>query len=48
MDLNALNLLPVLNDPLRNIVPNLVYAATGKEVDLVMVAGRVVCATGTF
>ena len=46
VDLNALNLLPVLTDPMRNIVPNLVYAATGKEVDLVMVAGRVLMRDG--
>jgi 5-methylthioadenosine/S-adenosylhomocysteine deaminase len=46
VDLSALNLLPVLTEPLRNIVPNLVYAATGKEVDLVMVAGRVLLRNG--
>jgi 5-methylthioadenosine/S-adenosylhomocysteine deaminase len=46
VDLQALNLLPVLTDPLRNIVPNLVYAATGREVDLVMVAGRVLLRDG--
>jgi len=31
----------VLQSPIRNIVPNLVYAASGHEVELVMVAGRV-------
>jgi 5-methylthioadenosine/S-adenosylhomocysteine deaminase len=46
VDLRALNLLPVLTDPLRNIVPNLVYAATGREVDLVMVAGKVLLRDG--
>jgi 5-methylthioadenosine/S-adenosylhomocysteine deaminase len=46
VDLRELNLLPVLTDPLRNIVPNLVYAATGREVDLVMVAGRVLLRDG--
>jgi 5-methylthioadenosine/S-adenosylhomocysteine deaminase len=46
VDLRALNLVPVLTDPIRNIVPNLVYAATGKEVDLVMVAGRVILRDG--
>jgi 5-methylthioadenosine/S-adenosylhomocysteine deaminase len=46
VDLKALNLLPVLTDPLRNIVPNLVYAATGREVDLVMVAGKVLLRDG--
>ncbi len=42
VDLTALNLSPVLTSPVRNIVPNLVYAASGHEVRTVMVAGRVV------
>lgn len=46
VNLRALNLMPTLNSPIRNIVPNLVYAATGKEVDLVMVAGRVLVRNG--
>jgi 5-methylthioadenosine/S-adenosylhomocysteine deaminase len=41
VNLRALNLSPLHAAPIRNIVPNLVYAATGLEVDLVMVAGRV-------
>ena len=41
VDLTALNLSPVLETPVRNIVPNLVYAASGHEVKTVMVAGRV-------
>jgi 5-methylthioadenosine/S-adenosylhomocysteine deaminase len=40
VDLGQLNLMPILEAPIRNIVPNLVYAASGREVDLVMVAGR--------
>ncbi|MHC4607859.1 MAG: amidohydrolase family protein, partial [Planctomycetota bacterium] len=32
VDLKAPNLTPVLQEPVRNIVPNLVYAATGREV----------------
>jgi 5-methylthioadenosine/S-adenosylhomocysteine deaminase len=40
VDLTALNLSPVLDAPVRNIVPNLVYAASGHEVRDVMVAGR--------
>jgi 5-methylthioadenosine/S-adenosylhomocysteine deaminase len=40
VDLTALNLSPVLEAPIRNIVPNLVYAASGHEVKTVMVAGR--------
>lgn len=41
VNLRAPNLSPVLQSPIRNIVPNLVYAASGHEVELVMVAGRV-------
>ena len=40
VDLSTLNLSPVLDAPVRNIVPNLVYAASGHEVKTVMVAGR--------
>jgi 5-methylthioadenosine/S-adenosylhomocysteine deaminase len=46
VDLNALNLTPVLTEPIRNIVPNLVYAASGREVDLVMVDGRILVRNG--
>ncbi|MGD1995007.1 MAG: hypothetical protein PVI59_17575 [Anaerolineae bacterium] len=40
VDLRAPNLSPVLEAPIRNIVPNLVYAGTGHEVRDVMVVGR--------
>ncbi len=46
VDLTALNLSPVLDAPVRNIVPNLVYAASGHEVKTVMVAGRVLVRDG--
>jgi 5-methylthioadenosine/S-adenosylhomocysteine deaminase len=46
VDLKALNLTPVLEMPVRNIVPNLVYAASGHEVRDVVVAGRVVVRDG--
>jgi 5-methylthioadenosine/S-adenosylhomocysteine deaminase len=46
VDLSAPNLSPVLNAPVRNIVPNLVYAATGHEVTMVMVAGKVLVGEG--
>lgn len=42
VDLTSPNLTPVLSDPIRNIVPNLVYAGSGHEVKTVMVAGRIV------
>ena len=40
VDTTQPNLLPVLDAPVRTIVPNLVYAGTGKEVRTVVVAGR--------
>jgi len=46
VDLTALNLSPVLTEPVRNIVPNLVYAANGSEVKTVMVAGKVLVRDG--
>jgi 5-methylthioadenosine/S-adenosylhomocysteine deaminase len=46
VDLTALNLMPTLTTPIRNLVPNLVYAATGHEVELVMVDGRVLVRGG--
>jgi 5-methylthioadenosine/S-adenosylhomocysteine deaminase len=46
VNLGALNLLPTLDAPIRNIAPNLVYAANGSEVTLVMVAGRVLLRDG--
>ncbi len=41
VNLSELNLSPIILAPIRNIVPNLVYAATGHEVDTVIVAGRI-------
>lgn len=46
VDLTAPNLSPVMEAPVRTIVPNLVYAASGHEVQMVIVAGRVVVADG--
>jgi 5-methylthioadenosine/S-adenosylhomocysteine deaminase len=46
VDLSAPNLSPVLEAPVRNLVPNLVYAASGHEVKTVMVAGRVLVRDG--
>lgn len=46
VDLRSPQLTPVLNRPIRNIVPNLVYAASGQEVALVMVAGRILLRAG--
>jgi 5-methylthioadenosine/S-adenosylhomocysteine deaminase len=46
LDLTELNLSPVLQAPVRNIVPNLVYAGSGHEVKTVLVAGKVLVADG--
>jgi 5-methylthioadenosine/S-adenosylhomocysteine deaminase len=46
VDLTALNLSPVLTEPIRNIVPNLVYAGSGHEVKTVIVAGKVLVRDG--
>lgn len=46
VDLKALNLSPVLEAPIRNLVPNLVNAANGHEVKTVMVAGKVLVRDG--
>ena len=46
VDLRALNLSPILDAPVRNLVPNLVYAASGHEVMAVMVAGKVLVRDG--
>jgi 5-methylthioadenosine/S-adenosylhomocysteine deaminase len=40
VDLGVPNLTPALEEPVRTMVPNLVYAGTGHEVRSVMVAGR--------
>jgi 5-methylthioadenosine/S-adenosylhomocysteine deaminase len=41
VDLTAPNLSPVLTEPVRNIIPNLVYGGSGHEVKTVIVAGQV-------
>ena len=40
------NTLTALTEPVRNIVPNLVYAASGHEVKTVIVAGKVLVRDG--
>jgi 5-methylthioadenosine/S-adenosylhomocysteine deaminase len=46
VNLAAPNLSPVVELPVRNIVPNLVYAGTGHEVKTVMVAGKILVRDG--
>ncbi len=42
IDLSAPYLNPIFMEPVRNIVPNLVYAARGSEVETVIIDGQVV------
>lgn len=42
VDVDTPNILPIIDAPVRTLVPNLVYAGTGKEVKTVVIAGRVI------
>jgi 5-methylthioadenosine/S-adenosylhomocysteine deaminase len=42
VDVDTPNILPIIDAPVRTLVPNLIYAGTGKEVQTMMVAGRIV------
>lgn len=42
VNLNDPGMRPIINDPIRNIVPNLVYSARGHEVETVIIDGQVV------
>lgn len=46
VDLTRPNLSPVLDIPIRNIVPNLIYAGSGHEVTTVVVDGRILVRDG--
>lgn len=46
VDLTEPNLLPILSEPVRTIVPNLVYAGTGREVRTVIIAGKTIVQDG--
>jgi 5-methylthioadenosine/S-adenosylhomocysteine deaminase len=48
LDLTMPPLAPVLLEPARNLVPNLVYAETGRDVVLSMVAGNIIYRDGRF
>lgn len=48
IDLRRPAMLPVYTEPMRNIVPNLVYSARGDEVTTVVVDGRVIFHQGRF
>jgi 5-methylthioadenosine/S-adenosylhomocysteine deaminase len=42
VDVDTPNILPIIDAPVRTLVPNLIYAGTGKEVQTMVVAGRMV------
>ncbi len=42
IDMDAPSLCPPILEPVRNIVPNLVYSANGSEVDTVVIDGQVI------
>lgn len=46
IDMNSPNLCPVVLDPIRNVVPNLVYSAKGSEVEMVIIDGKVIMEGG--
>ena len=46
VNLSTPSMAPVYNDPMRNIVPNLVYSARGDEVVLAAVDGQVIYENG--
>jgi 5-methylthioadenosine/S-adenosylhomocysteine deaminase len=46
VDIRRMTLLPVHTRPMRNLAPNLVYAARGDEVDYVVIDGRLVLEHG--
>ncbi len=48
INLSAPTMAPVYTQPMRNIVPNLVYSAMGDEVDTVVVDGQVIYQAGAF
>ena len=46
VDLRRPSLAPIYTEPMRNIVPNLVYSGRGDEVTLVAVDGRIIYENG--
>lgn len=46
IDLNKPSMLPVYTNPMRNIVPNLVYSARGEEVAISVVDGKIIYRDG--
>ncbi|UCG03481.1 MAG: amidohydrolase family protein [Candidatus Heimdallarchaeota archaeon] len=48
IDLEKLNMTPIIDEPFRNLIPNLIYSSTGKEVDNVIISGNLILADDQF
>ena len=48
VNLNSLNLAPVVSKPFRNYIPNLVYSSTGYEVENVIINGKMIIEKNEF
>ncbi len=48
IDLQHPNLTPIITSPIRNIVPNLVYAGRGNEVEMVIIDGAIIVEDGVL
>ncbi len=48
INLKKLNLTPIVEKPIRNFIPNLVYSTTGNEVDNVIINGNQIISNNQF
>ena len=48
INLRKLNLTPVVEEPIKNFIPNLVYSTTGNEVDNVIINGNLIMEENHF
>ena len=48
IDLNKPNLTPTVSQPIRNFIPNIVYSASGSEVDNVIINGNLIISENRF
>ena len=42
VDLMRATMCPIFDDPIRNVIPNLVFSARGDEVEMVIIDGKVI------
>ncbi|MEA2071450.1 MAG: amidohydrolase family protein [Asgard group archaeon] len=48
IDLNRLNLTPIIDQPFHNFIPNIIYSSSGYEVTDVFIAGEQIMKNGEF